>query len=738
MRLLLPLWMVVEVSSQTITECSYKDLQEKFDVMRRDYDWEEKKDTYPDGESVRVYCTNDINYDKGLTRARCFEGTWMMYPMMLCKGAHQGCSEKDLEKDGVRLLETHNENKFDMFKNGAVVPVMCLGETFDNGINVYKATCNEDDTWSFDPELQCQEPEPLQCSYKDLQEKFNVEKLDMEGMEEKEYYDDQESCTVYCPMDYSQASMATCNAGEWIMYPMLECPSEPDGCLAEDLKKDGVRPMLNMNKIYTWGSVIPVICVDDKLPTGSNMYEATCNKDNTWSYDKELQCEDKVKCSMGDLYEYGVQTIGRPKDKYVSPGFEIQVMCAGTTSPTEEHTATCVDDGSWEFSPELNCAIVCHIHELKKFGVWPSSQPENKYIKPGQEIKVMCHDTDGPDYAASCNKDGSWSFAPELECLVDPKPLEGCNIKELFDLNMHPYKDEGDGEDDDNEDPAKPPKPTRKPPMKLIYKEGESVTATCQEGYVEENDMSWTTATCNKNSDDVLEWVFEDEMECVFDETCDVEDLHDRGFTFKTRNGDKVKDRYVDPGAELVIQCRDRWVENGTVDVSLAVCYSYGFTSVRPAYWSINGEHICNPPEDQECLTEDFAVWSMTKLTKDLKERYEVGDSVPVACIPGYKSKMRSTKAICTEYGWDFLPLMKCFEMTKTTIAPTTGTTTGITKTMPTKTMPTRPPTPAPTNCYLSQLSEGITLFPGSPFQKSYTQGSKIRLVCNILKGLQL
>ena len=162
-------------------------------------------------------------------------------------------------------------------------------------------------------------------------------------------------------------------------------------------------------------------------------YARACNKDNTWSYDKELQCEDTVKCSMGDLYEYGVQTIGRPKDKYVSPGFEIQVMCAGlsddTKPPTEEYTATCVDDGSWEFSPELNCAIVCHIHELKKFGVWPSFQPENKYIKPGQEIKVMCHDTDGPDYAASCNKDGSWSFDPELQC-QEPEPLQ-CSYKDL-------------------------------------------------------------------------------------------------------------------------------------------------------------------------------------------------------------------------------------------------------------------------------------------------------------------
>ena len=301
--------------------------------------------------------------------------------------------------------------------------------------------------------------------------------------------------------------------GSWQFEPELKCGNQLKMCNISDFKKFGVYPL---NRIFLTivkpGTELKVACIG-----GDDLSEhmAKCNNDGSWTFDPELKCKDTpVGCKYEELYKkHGVQLRGRPKDRYAKPGDKVQVQCTNAATDDPFYTAMCTKEGAWSFEPELKCEKVCNIYDFKKYAVKPLEKLLMLTVKPGDEVKVTCmfNDSDAiPVYTALCNKDGTWTFDPELKC-KDTAPV-GCSSAALMKNRMQPAGVE----------------------FKKYFDENERLKVTCMDGYSTDIDSDSFGATCMKKSAErfgkpvsFYYWEIDDDIKCKPDPTegCNVRKL---------------------------------------------------------------------------------------------------------------------------------------------------------------------------------------------------------------------
>ena len=113
----------------------------------------------------QVLCA--IGTDTEYTAMCTINGSWQFDPELKCENELKMCYISDFKKFGVYHL---NEIFLTIVKPGTELEVTCIG---GDSVTTYMAKCNDDGSWTFDPELKCKDT-PVGCKYEDFK-KYGVQ-----------------------------------------------------------------------------------------------------------------------------------------------------------------------------------------------------------------------------------------------------------------------------------------------------------------------------------------------------------------------------------------------------------------------------------------------------------------------------------------------------------------------------------------------------------------------------------
>ena len=283
-----------DVSCAKDQYCYYKDLVKEFGVTK-----ENAQDKYKVGDECKVFCMND---DSKWSVAECTEKGWRLEPEIECdtKPPVKGCSVMNLYKHGVKATQFQM-----MYKVGQVFDVVCIGIRPTIGPTIgpmvptrppsktYKATCNSDGTFSFEPELECSEKPKEGCNYKSLW-KYRMTPVN----EPDDFY----------------------NAGDELVAKCIDgYTSEPEEVIAVCAEKV-TEKFGKKIKYFYWEIEDGVKCKPkDKIEDGCSIKDVL--EDNL----RPVK-DQKGQCPYKDLYEFGLKTKKQTK-RYYEHGDELVVYC---------------------------------------------------------------------------------------------------------------------------------------------------------------------------------------------------------------------------------------------------------------------------------------------------------------------------------------------------------------------------------------------------------------------------